>query len=138
MNDRDAELILGAMREQARGVLETLRDLPADPEAIQAWASRYRLDDVWFVATAVETHAYWAAHPAKRATRMLRANYLALCLKRSRPARIATRAAALFPIPAGEPFAWWLERAEIVIKECKGDLAARYPNLRRIRDRTAL
>ena len=54
MNDRDAELILGAMRERARGVLETLRDFPAHPEAIRAWASQYGLDDVWFVATAVE------------------------------------------------------------------------------------
>jgi hypothetical protein len=109
-------------------VLETLRDLPADCEAVRAWAAQYGLDDVWFVATAVETHAYWAAHPAKRATRMLRCPTVSLFassgpdLPESR-----TRAAALFPIPAGEPFAWWLERAEIVIKECKGDLAARYP-----------
>ena len=35
------------------------------------------------------------------------------------------RAETLYPIPVGEPFEWWLERAEEVIAELTAEVAAR-------------
>jgi hypothetical protein len=128
VTDNQCEATFEAMRLRARDRLALLRDLPAEQAAVAAWARDCWLEDPRFVRRAMEMQAWWAEHPNKRTTLLLKCPFITIRAggdpRPFPPHEWRNRFAELLPVPSDESFEWWLERAEKLLAEIRAAVNA--------------